>query len=130
MKRILLAVVIVCGLSAAAVAQSGKMTQNKVTATNADTIYLTPNIVNPADHSAFQLNVLKVSGTVAGSAVLNCSEDGTNWFAVPGADTLTLTNASNFKRWQLGAVNSKMYRIKLITSGTQVSTPTAYFWAK
>lgn len=71
------------------------------------------------DVLTFQLNVVKINGTTAGSAYVQGSLDGVNYFTLPGTDTLTLTNGNNFKGWVAGKSNYLFYRVHVVGSGTQ-----------
>ncbi|MFB6456489.1 hypothetical protein ACE38W_14545 [Chitinophaga sp. Hz27] len=117
-------------LCSSAFAQSGQMAQSKDTTVNADTVRLFPTITIATHWLSFQVNVTKVSGTVAGNAIVQCSEDALNWFTATGTDTLTLTNANNYKRWELGIPKSRFYRVRVITSGTQSSAIKGFYYAK
>jgi environmental stress-induced protein Ves len=101
------------------------MTASKNILTNADTSTHQLDLagqINNFEVITVQVIGTKTSGTVAGTAVLTGSLDGTNYFAV-GADTLTLANvATNSKVWQVDKSRYRYYRVKVITSGTQVSS--------
>jgi hypothetical protein len=66
---------------------------------------------------AFHFKATKVSGTVAGSAKLQGSIDGTNWIDVGSAYTITdvATNVAVFEPTKL---SFKYYRIYVATTGT------------
>lgn len=70
-----------------------------------------------------QASVVKVSGTVAGTAILQGTIDGVGWQAI---DTLTLANvATNTEVWAItpDTNNYRQYRVVFATTGTQVSIP-------
>jgi len=73
----------------------------------------------------------KISGTTAGSVILEASIDGTNYKGVYGtsADTLALTNTSGaqVKNWFLNGVKPAKMRIRFVGSGTQSTQIKAYF---
>ena len=75
--------------------------------------------INPATNSvvAFHFKATKVSGTVAGSAKLQGSIDGTNWIDVGSAYTLTnvATNVAVFEPTKL---SFRYYRLYVATTGT------------
>ena len=75
--------------------------------------------INPATNSvlAFHFKATKVSGTVAGTAKLQGSMDGTNWIDVGSAYTLTnvATNVAVFEPTKL---SFRYYRIYVATTGT------------
>ncbi len=90
------------------------------TLTNVDTsnmILKIPGAYN--DVLTFQLNVIKLSGTTAGSAYVQGSLDGANYFTLPGTDTLTFANSNNFKVWVLPKSQFLWYRVRATGSGTQ-----------
>lgn len=90
------------------------------TLTNVDTsnmILKIPGAYNEV--LTFQLNVTKLSGTTAGSAYVQGSLDGVNYFTLPGTDTLTFANSNNFKVWVLPKSQFLWYRVRAIGSGTQ-----------
>lgn len=95
---------------------------------NADTTFVT---VSPTSNAAvaFHLGATKVSGTVAGSATLQGSLDGTNWVAVDTAVTLTNVayNLATFEPTKLSFVK---YRIQVITSGTCKIKPIRGYWVQ
>lgn len=106
------------------------------TLTNTDTAYLyTPGITTNSDLT-FKLTQTKTSGTVAGVGLLQGSITGgaaSNWFSMGSdgqaskssqfQDTATITNGTASYYWQLPKVKAtyQYYRIRVITSGTQVS---------
>lgn len=102
-------------------AQVFKTNSTVETLTNADTAYITFSAVEDGVVSLF-VKVTKTSGTVAGTIWLEGSVDGTNWESA-SADTLALANqTTNFRHWAVPENNKFMsYRVKIITTGTQVS---------
>lgn len=63
------------------------------------------------------VRITKVSGTVGGSAALQGSIDGTNYFAISGASNLTLTDvASQGTLWVTTNAPYSYYRV--LTTGT------------
>lgn len=113
-------------------AQSGALTVTKATLTNTDTSYLKPNSPGASRWLSIQLNVTKVSGTTAGTASLQLSEDNVNWFpvSVAGVDTLTISNATISKRWEVGAPKSRYYRVRVYSTGTSVQTVAGSYYAQ
>ena len=140
LKFALLAVLAIAALTLSAGAQN----TSKVTAftnpanttglpdtiSNSGTTYLASRIFGSGT-MAIQLNIVKVSGTVGGSASLQASIDNgqspTTWFAIPGTDTLTLADATQVKSWVIPA-NYLHYRIRITTSGTQKNAPKAFYY--
>ena len=94
---------------------------SKATLTNTDTAYLVINDVQYTDVLSFHYVQKKVTGTVAGKAYLQGSNDNATWFNAT-TDTLALANGDNIKGWVLTPSTWRYYRIQAITSnGT--STP-------
>ena len=133
MKKILyLAFMCVCVAFIGRVHAQGPMSASQTTLTNADTSYLTAT-PGGGKFVSLQLNITKVSGTVAGSVLVQSSNDASSWYtstdtahAVIGAYTITDGNQSKF--WELGEQRSRYYRLRVITTGTQVSTVNGFFW--
>jgi hypothetical protein len=101
--------------------------------TNADTSYHTIQLAGQTNNHellTFIIKGTKTSGTVAGTVTLWGSNDNSRWFAVYGAstaalsDTVTtqnLTDASVDLSFHVNKTRFRYYRIRVITSGTQVS---------
>jgi hypothetical protein len=103
--------------------------------TNADTSYhtldLAGNVYNYR-HITIAVAGTKTSGTVAGACVPYGSLDGSRWFplygrtpALMGADTTSsqsLSNGDNDIAWHFDYSRWRYYRVRVITSGTQVSS--------
>jgi hypothetical protein len=93
------------------------------TLTNAATAYSTRTINGPARSLSIQMVVTKTSGTVAGTASLEGSHDGTNYASI-SASTFTLTDvASQNFIWNLAPAPVPYYRVKFVTTGTMVAVP-------
>src|SRR5688572_12264323 len=101
--------------------------------TNADTSYHTISLAAQTfnyDVLTFTVKGTKTSGTVAGAVTLWGSNDNTRWYAVYGASTAAftdtvasqnLTDASVDLAFHVNKTRFRYYRIRVITSGTQVS---------
>lgn len=90
------------------------------TLTNVDTSNMVLRIPGAYNEVlTFQLNVRKLSGTTAGTAYVQGSLDGVNYFPLPGSDTLTFANSNNYKAWVLAKSQFLWYRVRCIGSGTQ-----------
>jgi hypothetical protein len=77
-----------------------------------------------------KVTVTKVSGTVAGTAILQRSVDGVDYAPVLG-DTLTLSNvASQYKVFDLPKDGNLFYRVLTTGSGTMSATSKAVFAGK
>lgn len=90
----------------------------------------------------FKATITKISGTVAGAAIVFGSNDGTNWFALESVitgtgitasqyqeDTATITDATASYWWNLPHGLFQYYRVRIISSGTSTYsyTGTAYY---
>jgi len=106
----------------------------KDTLTNVDTGFV-QFAVNPSYNLLFDYTVTKISGTVAGTALLQGSLDNATWFTITGNTTYcatsqgasaTITNTAGTKHYQwfipTTATNYPFYQIQLITSGTMTAT--------
>lgn len=91
------------------------------TLTNADTLRAAIRVPGVNSVLTFQANYTKISGTPASSIILQASLDGVNYYTVPGADTLTVTNVATVqtKLWPLSGSAYLWYRLYGVTSGTQ-----------
>lgn len=102
--------------------------------TNVDTSYHTVTLAgqtNNYQHLTFTIKGTKTSGTVGGAVTLWGSNDNSRWFAVYGAstaaksDTVTtqsLSNGDNDLQFLVTGTDYVYYRVRVITSGTQVSS--------
>lgn len=106
----------------------------KDTLTNVDTGFV-QFVVNPSYNLLFDYTVTKISGTVAGTALLQGSLDNATWFTITGNTTYcagcqgasaTVTNTAGTKHYQWfipnTATNYPYYQIQVITSGTMTAT--------
>jgi hypothetical protein len=97
---------------------------------NAGTEYATLKAQNAYTVATFQAVVTKISGTVAGTVVLQASLDGINYVSV-GADTLTNTNqTTNTHIWTVEPSKYLYYRLKATGSGTMSATIKGWFHGK
>lgn len=100
----------------------------KTTHTNADTSYHSIDLAGQTNNFHFFTITLagtKTSGTVGGSAIVQGSMDNLRWFSVAdssGVTTQSLADGDNDKKWEYLHTKWRYYRVKVITSGTQVST--------
>lgn len=84
--------------------------------TTPDYVVVTPTLFY--EQISFQAVVTKVSGTVAGYAVIQGSNDGTNYLDV-NTDSLLMTNVTTNTKVFVLTYNSHLhYRIKFVGSGT------------
>jgi len=86
---------------------------------------ITATVSSKAKAVGIQLVVAEsAAGTLAGTATLQCSTDGTNWVTVPGAAVYTITDtALQSTVWSVTHA-FKRYRILIaVTGGT--ASPTA-----
>lgn len=97
------------------------------TVVNTATEYMYMTVSGSYETAAFQVVNTKISGTVAGTCLLEYSVDGTNYITVPSADTLTNTDiATNSLVWTLTKPEASYYRIKYTGSGTMSAQMKAY----
>lgn len=119
MKKLLCLIAIIL-MAAVGVQAQTALSPTTDTLTNAATRDLTVKIPGAYNEVlTFQLNVVKISGTTAGSAYVQGSLDGVNYFTLPGTDTLTLANNNNFKSWVVAKSQYLHYRVHVVGSGTQ-----------
>lgn len=93
------------------------------TLTNTQTGNLTLTANSPRDVITFELKVVRVSGTAAGTAKLQGSLDGTTWYDIGSAFTITNT-ATQSNVWTVTPSNFIYYRVNVAASGTMVIAPT------
>jgi hypothetical protein len=123
----LIALIAIC-IAFTGVAQAQTAMTASGTLTDATTGYVTSKVPGGYGNLSIQLIVTKTSGTVAGTAWLQASNDGTNYVTINSTDTLALTNvAAQSKLWNVGISPYLYYRAKITTTGTQVSTGTGYY---
>ncbi|MCZ2140613.1 MAG: hypothetical protein LC096_04400 [Bacteroidia bacterium] len=89
-----------------------------------DTVYIT--IINALDKlKSVEINISKVSGTVAGSAVLQRSNGSNVWYTF--SDTLTLSDiALQGKFWTVSPNIAASIRVRIIRSNG-VGVPTIHY---
>lgn len=88
------------------------------TVANTATEVLTKQVPGTYSVLAVQAVVTKISGTAAGTVILQGSIDGTNYYAV-GDDTLTMTDvASKTHIWVVTPSKYLYYRLSYTGSGT------------
>lgn len=99
------------------------------TTLNADTSYLFAQLT-PGYMLALQWTNTKVSGTVAGSVVVQGSDDATNWYTLTTdktqspylTDTVTAINGNTTAMFVVKQCLFGYVRVRIITTGTQRST--------
>ena len=111
-------------IAPSAQAQSSVLIVSTDTLSNTDTAYISlPQATGGYYAVGIQAVVSKVSGTVAGTAIIQGSLDGTNYVDI-GTDTLTFTNVTtNTKVWAITPSVYQYHRVKFISSGTVVAVP-------
>lgn len=126
MKRIVTILLFSCfALTVHTVSAQTALLPAKDTATNAETVDLSLRVAGLYNVLTFQLNVIKLTGTTAGTAFVQGSLDGVNYNTVPGTDTLTLANASTTKAWVLKRSDFLFYRVRTVATGTQTTSVAA-----
>lgn len=106
--------------------------------TNADTSYHTVDLAGQSRNFEwlnFVVKGTKTSGTVAGTVTLWGSMDNSRWIAVYGASTTALSDTVTTQNLSDGDTNIsffvrnshfRYYRVRVITTSTQVSSYDAY----
>lgn len=106
------------------------------TVTNTGTEVLSTQVNGYNEVVTVQLTVTKISGTVAGTAILQGSLDGTTWTTLnhastTGNDTITLTNVTtNSAIWVVEPSKYLYYRVSVTGSGTMVARISAKIMAR
>lgn len=98
----------------------------KDTLTDADTTFYTVTISGPKDVISFQVDVLKLTGTVAGSLRLEGSVNGSTWETALVVSAVTITDAS--VNYVIDLTNNayKKYRLAVVGSGTNTMSNRCY----
>lgn len=99
------------------------------TVVNTSVVNLTIKTTTSANNMSLMLVTTKLTGTVAGTAILQASNDGTNWLTIntAGADTATITNVAAFAYFWNEAPNRYLhYRLNITGSGTSTYIVRAY----
>ena len=106
-----------------------KFASAKTTLTDADTTYFTVSSIGAHEAATFQFGVEKTTGTVAGKAWLEVSNNNVDWLQVNAADTMNIGNvATQGKLWEIEGFYYRSARVRVITTGgTSKPTLTAYF---
>lgn len=94
--------------------------------TNAGTATVTsPKLNGNSGDYTLQFNILKVSGTLGGTAQPQTSLDGTVWFNTAGASAYTITDTAGTQSTAWFVENKKglYYRVLVTGTGTMVGTP-------
>ena len=105
-------------------AQTFTMVRDTTVLLNAKTVNISIKVNSAFEYATFQLNLIRNSGTAAGTCTLQGSLDGFNWRNI-GTDTLTIANSALQSHWWIVATASYTnYRIRCVGSGTQNVTPT------
>jgi hypothetical protein len=102
----------------------------KDTITNADTSSHEMTITGGKSAISFQVNVIKLTGTVAGSVKVWGSVDGST-YGTTAVSTTALTDATANYLVTFTANHYKKYKVDVITTGTSTaSTRTYYLYRK
>lgn len=128
MKKFLLAALII-GFGATAAQAQTTMTASSSTNTNAATTthtFTANGDLYNFDALSIQIVGTKTSGTVAGTAKIYGSIDGSNYVKISN-DTLAFADQSkNTYIWTFDKTRYKYYQVQVATTGTQVSTWVGY----
>lgn len=101
------------------------------TLNNTDTLYKTISVTSGYSVFGVEVDVTKLSGTVAGNVVLIGSLSGANYTPVAG-DTVALANTTGTQvlKFRRVSPDGTSYRLQFISSGTQSYVPRIYFVLK
>jgi hypothetical protein len=127
MKKILSVLFLIAAIAFTAPqahSQASVLITSTDTLVNTDTAYISlPTATGGYYAVGIQAVVTKVSGTAAGTAIIQGSLDGTNYVTI-GTDTLTFTNVTtNTKVWEITPSVYQYHRVRFISSGTVVEIP-------
>ncbi len=129
MKKIL-SILLVAGAFTALpmFAQTVTMTGTGDTITNAGTDFVVKQVQGTYKNVSVQAVFTKVGGTVAGTAILYGSIDGTNYVQL-NTDTLSMTNVTtNTKIWVVTNNNYMYYKIVYLGSGSMSGIVKGYLF--
>lgn len=88
------------------------------TVTNTATKYVGAKITGSPKVIGLAVTVTKISGTVAGTASLEASNDGTNYFAIASSSNTNTDVATQVWGWEDVDPAYLYYRVKVTGSGT------------
>lgn len=97
------------------------------TVTDTGTAYVCSKRISGPGQITIQINITKVSGTVAGTVTLMGSLDGVNFKAMPtqetqtGLATVTATNGSTSFSWRLSSSPYLYYQANWVGTGSMVA---------
>lgn len=107
------------------------MTGSGDTVVNSATEYVSLPLKDGYDCAVYKVEIVKNTGTVTGTAILQQSVDATDYETATGTDTLTFTNVTTaFKHWELDKPKYPYYRIKVTGSGTMAAKVYGYVHVK
>ena len=129
MKKIVLLFVALLSINFVAKAQITKaLTVASTSITNTGTATLTAVASDVYKQISFQVNITKVSGTVAGKITLLGSLDGVNYKRVGGLDSVVLADqAVNVGLLKLADCPYNYFKLQTTGSGTMVATNAGFF---
>lgn len=120
MKNLLLLLVVALFASFGVNSQTAMTVSDTIT--NTGTEYATLQVKSSGSIISIQAVVTKLSGTVAGTVILQASNDGLNYVTI-GSDTLTLSNVTtNSYLFTVSNHPYIYYRLKATGSGTMSAT--------
>lgn len=113
-------------------AQITMFTSGSYTVTDGGTAGLSATLTQQYQTIGIQFIGTKVSGTIAGTVVLQVSLDGLNYFTI--GDSYTQTDiTTNTMIWELDRFDGNpylYYKVLITGSGTMVQTCTASVWRR
>ena len=128
MKKILFILIMLTGFAFNASAQSGSYAgyaAAKDTLTNTETIDHVVDITGAKDAVSFQLNVIKLTGTISGTVKVYGSVDGTT-YGTTAISSDTLVNATNNYMYSYSYNGYKRYKVEISTTGTGTASERLY----
>lgn len=127
MKKIILLLSVGFLLALSINAQRVAPTITQATLTNAQTGYVTANPVTSTFYEsiAFQVTLTKTSGTIAGTAVLQGTVNGSTWTNITST---ALTDATTTYLFSDVPAKYYQYRVAVATTGTSVSTISSSYY--
>ena len=119
MKKYIFSLVIFCLALTASIGQVSANFTGSDTVVNTATVDIGLTVSGAYNTGAFQVVVTKVSGTVAGNAILQGSVDGINYVNI---DTLATSNvATQTKIFTESPVKYPFYKVSYTGSGTMAA---------
>lgn len=132
MKKLLFGLIAMLVLSftvkAQSISQATPLTGNTQTITNTATGTLTVKVTDSYEVTSVQVNVTKVSGTIAGKVYMQASLDNVNFSNI---DSVTVTDKAVNSKIFLNGINKYLYyKVSYTGVGTMVGTMNGFIVAR